>query len=131
MKAIGLFLLIAAIVLKGIWDWYPGMTFCLLFWATSLWSSILIGPKQWFCIPGTICNAAATISNGGYMPTMDDGAPYTGIYVPLTPDSALPWLCDRFYGGSVGDILLLFGLLILFGLFFGGRFNSKRRGASV
>jgi hypothetical protein len=104
-KIAGFTLFVMALPLRLIWDWYPGLEICALFWGAIIGANLLL--RLWIWIPGGACNAAATLANGGFMPSNSD-LPHKGFYVALTPDSSLPWLCDRFVGGSsVGDFLWL------------------------
>lgn len=61
-------------------------------------------------------NIVVTLVNGGHMPV----APYSGmiwkshdyLHVPMTPDSVLPRLADRFHGFSIGDFYIYLGLVL-------------------
>jgi hypothetical protein len=86
--------------------------FCCSFWLSFAAFNLI--QKQFYFIPGVLCNAAATIANDAHMPSSYDMT-HKGIYVALTPDSALPFLCDIYGGTSIGDFLLFAGL-IFFGV---------------
>jgi hypothetical protein len=88
----------------------PNVFSCVIFWSLNLGSQLLWG--NYFLAPGIICNALAMIMNGGYMPVF--GQDLNGIhgdYIAGNDQTALPLLCDRFNGASVGDILLGLGVL--------------------
>jgi hypothetical protein len=74
--------------------------------------SFNVATRTFMMIPGATCNAAAMIANGGFMPS-DYDMEHTGVYVAFGPDSNLPLLCDRLWGGSsLGDCFLLVGLIL-------------------
>jgi len=112
MSRFGVILILfgGALVLRIFWSYNPSLISCCAFWATMGLSNIVL--RQWWAIPGFLCNATATIANGGYMPSNHD-IPRTGIYVALTQESSLPYLCDYFDGVSIGDFLVLVGFGVL------------------
>jgi hypothetical protein len=117
-------LFLVAMVFRALWENYPGILFCCAFWATMvLWNALL---RQWLFFPGALSNAAATIANGGFMPSGGDN-PHTGVYIALTADSNLPYLCDRFAGASIGDFLLLAAILVVVAKLVAGRMLKSRR----
>ena len=62
---------------------------------------------------GGLGNAAATIANGGYMPVLNLEK-VSSLWIPLTEQSKLYWLCDIYFAGSsLGDWFILSGILIL------------------
>jgi len=86
-------------------------------------------PGIWLVVLGAVCNLAAIVSNGGYMPATPEalasfgkGAPtiYSNSAVVASPN--LGWLIDRFalprwvpFANifSVGDVLLALGVFVL------------------
>jgi uncharacterized protein DUF5317 len=86
-------------------------------------------PGIWIVVLGALCNMAAIVSNGGYMPatpealaSLGKSAPtiYSNSAVVASPN--LPWLIDRFalprgvpFANvfSVGDVLLALGIFVL------------------
>lgn len=80
-----------------------------IIWAIGLMTCNAIAfdardPSHWLLAAGALCNLVAVVANGGYMPVLDydpSGAPTW--WVPLTAESRLPWLCDIYWGSSIGD----------------------------
>lgn len=125
MASVIFFLGAAMVGFKLLWSFYhPGLLFCCLFWFAAI--SFNIEVRQWWVTPGLLSNAIATIVNGGFMPS-SHAVPHidAGIYIDLTPDSNLPYLCDYFDGISVGDFLILAGMGVSFGLLLWNR-RTKR-----
>lgn len=111
--------LIAARVL---WQNYPGIWPCLLFWIIALADEPLrwgeLGGRRKFCyvlaVVGAISNALATLANGGHMPVSGDHKFTPGsLWIPMTESSRLPFLCDIFAGFSIGDFFIIGSLLLL------------------
>jgi hypothetical protein len=113
MKVIGLGVLFLALAVRlAWWEYWPLLLPCCLFWFTIVTAMVLI--KNWFYLPGILCNAVATIANDGVMPVYGTEVTSVGIHVQGTPDMNLQFLCDRFFGGtSLGDFLV-FGALCIF-----------------
>ena len=101
--------------------WYPSLTLAILFWG-----SIKLGEVLWWiwwnnygawdyvariCVfLGGFSNGVAVIANGGFMPVVGQEVA-SGIHIPATERTALPWLIDRFwYGVSVGDLIVGVGI---------------------
>lgn len=127
MKAIVIIgLILTALASRIVWSYGTGLFPCCLFWATMLAFNLIF--RQFFMLPGFLCNAAATIANGGFMPSNTDLV-HTGLYVALSPDSNLPFLCDIFWGCSLGDFLLFAGLG--FTLFFSALKTTQNRTHAV
>lgn len=86
-------------------------------------------PGIWLVVLGAVCNMAAIVSNGGYMPATPEALASLGKTAPtIYSNSAviaspiLPWLIDRFalprwvpFANvfSVGDVLLALGIFVL------------------
>lgn len=103
---------------RVLWQTYPGLGPCVLFWLIALVDEPIRWPemrwrRRWFyglsCL-GSLGNAAATLANGGYMPVLGKAEP-TSVWVPLTDESRLRWLCDIYGGASLGDGLILAGIV--------------------
>ncbi len=81
-------------------------------------ANILI--RQYWWLPGLGCNAAATIANGGFMPVFDMEAT-GGMHIQGTPDAALQFLCDQYWGASIGDFFLIVAFI-----FYSGQWAIQR-----
>jgi hypothetical protein len=96
--------------------WYrrrPSILACAVFW-TLMAIGCAIGPA--WLLPGLLCNAAATLANGGYMPVYRkkyDWEP-SGIHIRGKRSHRLQMLCDRFAGASIGDFLIFGAMIIQF-----------------
>lgn len=107
--AIRLLSIILALVSWSLWRLYPDLFFCCCsFWVAMATFNIMVRSYQW--LPGLLCNATATITNGGYMPVFGMEAS-GGVHIQGTPDAAMQILCDQFWGASIGDFLLLAALV--------------------
>jgi hypothetical protein len=123
-SGMSLLCLLVGIPMAFIWRAYPGLFTCCIFWLAMILFNFTV-VRGWLFTPGCTCNALATIFNGGFMPAIDDGTPFRSEYIPLTSDNALPYLCDRFWGGSsVGDFLLLGAVIISISIWAAGKFMS-------
>lgn len=99
-----------------LWHADPGVFRCLLFWAAAAAFQVvcLIRTSRVGCgigLAGILANAIATMSNGGFMPVLGETT-RESVWVPLTAAHRLPWLCDVFWGWSVGDLLLITGMVV-------------------
>lgn len=119
--------LLGALALRYIWWTQPSLVWCVLFWI-FLFVAFGLG-RNIFVMPGAASNAAATIANGGYMPS-SLSVPHEGIYIQLTEHSALPLLCDIFWGSSVGDGLIILGVIIFIAAEL-RRLNARKHNISV
>ena len=110
------------IAARAVWQSWPGVELCALFWLISLADEPLrwrfIGSKRRICYGlaflGALCNAVATLANGGYMPVLNMKEP-SSVWVPMTEASRVAWLCDiypiGFVTGSLGDLFIVAALL--------------------
>lgn len=64
-----------------------------------------------FLFIGLSLNHIVVIANGGFMPSLTR-IYYYHIWAPLTERSIYPFLCDRFYGSSMGDFFIYAGFLL-------------------
>jgi hypothetical protein len=95
---------------------------------------------------GMLSNLAAILVNGGHMPALPSamrgaGLTYTGVHNNSVADAAptLPWLVDRFVAPhwlpsanvySVGDVLIVLGVVVLVACGMGARIPFVRRPAA-
>lgn len=108
------------ILARCYWQWNPGIWPCVLFWFIALADDPLrwydMGPRRRVfyggCFLGGLGNAVATISNGGFMPVLSK-TDTTSLWVPLTAQSRVPWLCDIYAGASIGDFFIIAGLVAM------------------
>jgi hypothetical protein len=107
--------------LRALWQYYPEVWACALFWAFSLADEPLrwrfLGVRRRLCYSmatmGAIGNAVATLANGGVMPVAGLKE-QRSLWVPLTSDHRFQWLCDVHPGGfSLGDYFILSALALL------------------
>ena len=83
---------------------------CLVFLSNSLmWSeyrgTLLTVPTSLLFL-GCASNAAAMAFNGGWMPVMGSKLNALGVWRAATVDDRMLWLCDRFWGFSIGDFTI-------------------------
>lgn len=108
------------ILARILWQVYPGMVVCALFWLISLVDEPVrwrfIGPKRRACyglaLVGALGNATATLANGGFMPVLALDKP-SSLWTPLTSASRVAWLCDIYAGFSLGDFFIIAALCAL------------------
>jgi hypothetical protein len=69
---------------------------------------------------GASCNQAAMLANGFRMPVDNTFTPH-GVWRPMVETDKLKFLCDIYWGSaSIGDLIALAGVILLFVLpFFG------------
>ncbi len=113
MKALGIIMLLGLFPLRFAWEAWPGLAICIVFYIFSI-SAILLCRYFW-ALPGVVCNGLATLSNGGTMPVYGYNIQDHGVHVQGTADMNLQFLCDIFWGNSLGDILLTIGLIWVLG----------------
>jgi hypothetical protein len=90
-----------------------------LLWSSIFWVGVvafwlLLGNGSVLCVPGILCNALATLTNGGKMPVYGQENVTGYAWVKGTQDSHLQFLCDQFYSYSIGDFLIFAGLASIF-----------------
>lgn len=105
---LGIALFLTSLGLRILWSCDPGLFVCCAFWVTIATANVVT--RQWWLLPGLLSNGTVTIANGGVMPVFGSEKVTGPIHVQGTPEAALQFLCDQFYGFSVGDVLLLAGL---------------------
>jgi hypothetical protein len=105
--------LLAIIVGRIIWQIRPRMATCVLFWlivSVDKYAdrNILAHNKfEWLAIIGMLCNASVTLVNGGKMPVMGHRGTFISVWRKARRNDKLLFLCDRFKGFSIGDVLIL------------------------
>lgn len=115
-----LVLLGLGIVSRNRWESDPNITTCMLFWISTFtfWTFWWLYTRNRAVVLfflGNISNAAATLSNNGFMPVAGKKLASDSVWVPLTAESNLPWLCDVLpFKSSVGDWMLLAGMIVFF-----------------
>jgi hypothetical protein len=110
-------------MLRMLWQWYPSLWACALFWAGVFGVEVQYIRRTdkinwWTRIPilaGMSMNAAVTIANGGRMPVLGKFHPVS-IWVTGAGKHLL-FLCDRFDFHrwvifSVGDFFILGALAL-------------------
>lgn len=110
------------IAARWYWQTHVSLWPCILFWVIALaddplrWMDMGSRRKKFYgmAFVGAFSNAIATIANGGTMPVLGK-IDVTSVWVPLTEATSVPYLCDIFWGASIGDFFILGGLLCLFG----------------
>lgn len=113
--------IILTLLLRFLWQSYPSLWACALFWATVLYAyCVEYRGNSWtktLILVGAVMNATVTLANGGRMPFLGNSAPVS-IWVAGTGKHLL-FLCDRFKGFSLGDFFIMGGffLSLLFWLF--------------
>src|SRR5713226_4852996 len=107
LRGAGILLMLLACCLRITMSSFPSLPLCCLFWAIFLTSNVLTA--NYYLLAGGACNAAATIANGGFMPVFGQET-IGSLHIQGTPDTALQILCDRFWGCSIGDFLLIAAL---------------------
>lgn len=110
MVMVGLLAAITALLMRVFVWTEPSLAVAILFWGVFLVS--IIGVRNLYLLPGIGCNAVATLANGGAMPVFGvEAESLTGIHIPGGSDTQLAFLCDIFWGASIGDFLILCALV--------------------
>ncbi len=119
---------LAPILLLGgriLWQKRPGFATCCLFWVASFFIIVVLGwvnaLSQYLLAAGIAGNALVTLANGGFMPVASHrklSGPARSLWVQRTDSQRLTFLADNFgnnvFRFSVGDVLLLFGIILSF-----------------
>lgn len=127
--------LLGLIVLRILWQCFPGILACIAFWAYSLLFDLnnisksrepvrILG--QFVCFFGMCSNAIVTIVNKGFMP-VKTGEETFSLWVKSTSEHKLMFLADIYGGASVGDFILLGGALITLLSYFFTEEESKEK----
>lgn len=104
--------------LRIIWQLSPSLLTCFLFWSAALfiqyktWNSTL---SDVLCFLGIASNAIVCLFNNGFMPVLGLDPKYSlSVWraAQFTPGRLL-WMCDKYAGFSIGDMLIGAGLLVL------------------
>lgn len=98
-----------------IWQMWPGMFTCSLFWVVVFWSMNYSYGRthDWTVLVsalGALMNAIVTIANKGYMPVLSKLGNPLSVWVPADSTHRFLFLCDRFAGFSIGDFFIFAGL---------------------
>jgi hypothetical protein len=123
------------IPVRIIWQIYPNLWWCIVFWAVVLW---LNRPKKrnlqtFLVFVGASFNALATIANGGKMPVLGKYGSPVSAWRAARPSDHLLILCDRIGGFSIGDLLIGASFILGLGLWLwkvrtNPAFLGKKRG---
>ena len=108
-----------ALALRIVWQMYPCIWTCLLFWAAAIGMCFFGENKlhHYISMFGACLNAVVTIANGGFMPANNTGIPIS-VWVPLQPHHHFQFLADILpYGFSIGDMFIIAGLFTALGQF--------------
>ena len=93
---------------------YPAIFAIVIFLLLYVIALILTrNPCWWFYIVGCALNLVVVAANGGYMPVLGR-LEAQRIWIPLTPETNLPFLADIFFlpwGMSLGDIFIFTGVI--------------------
>ncbi|MEE9303053.1 MAG: hypothetical protein V3U84_04620 [Thiotrichaceae bacterium] len=134
-RCVGGFIVVAALVMRGVWMWKPGISTCALFWLCAIFVQTLLiidrrylasKVAQGFVVLGAISNMIVTLTNGGYMPVVSGDN--HSFWVTATDTHKLMPLADIYSGFSIGDFAIGLGLVLAF-VFWIGR-NYKLCGRS-
>ncbi len=115
-----IFILAIIIGLRILWQIYPGLLFCCLFWIVSMMfdavrfracKSHLESFGASTCMLGALSNAVVTIANNGFMPVPN--VETFSLWVKSTSEHKLMFLADIYAGFSLGDFILLSGVSIV------------------
>ena len=68
--------------------------------------------KTSIIILGITLNVVVVFTNFGFMPSLNRTEMY-GVWMPMTESTKLNYLGDRFAGFSIGDFILITGVLVL------------------
>ena len=106
------------------WQRMPGLMTCALFWAIAAVVLVIGWPislASALLAIGISCNAAVTLSNGGFMPVAAHRrlvGPARSLWVQRQSGQRLLFLADnfgnRFLRFSVGDVFLAIGIALSF-----------------
>ena len=110
---------------RFLWQKRPGFTTCCLFWVGSFFVIVVLGwvdaLSQYLLAAGIASNALVTLANGGFMPVASHrklSGPARSLWVQRTSSQRLTFLADNFgnnvFRFSIGDVLLLFGIILSF-----------------
>jgi hypothetical protein len=83
-------------------------------WAYDGWGTWAFAPRL-LVLPGWTSNAIAIVLNGMHMPVVGMDEP-RGLWIPAV-DPNVPWLIDRFFFFSIGDIVIGIGALVAIGCY--------------
>ncbi len=108
---------LGVIGLRMLWQIWPGLLTCSVFWGACLTSDAIKLPtltgalliSKILTTSGAGLNAVVTLANRGYMPVI--GGSRFSLWVAASPgEHRLLWLADRFWGFSVGDFAIVLGM---------------------
>lgn len=109
------------LVLRILWQCFPGIAACSAFWAYSLIFDLKNISKckepvrilgQFICFFGACSNAIVTIVNKGFMP-VTGGEETFSLWVKSTSEHKLMFLADIYNGFSIGDFILFGGMVVI------------------
>lgn len=121
-QVIAFFVLFVAIIVRfAYWGNYPSIVSASVFWtlATTYGVLFIITASNRFTRLGWIImriggslNMIVVLANGGFMPVVG-GESSKGLWVVATESHRLLFLADRFWGLSLGDLVLMGGLAVV------------------
>lgn len=106
--------------LRGLWQAWPGLLACSLFWVVALPINALNVYRlrsRLYAVAsfGALLNAVATVANGGFMPALI--GEQKSLWIPISAETNLVFLTDIIPTGlghaSVGDAFIIGGLLVM------------------
>lgn len=117
-----------ALPFRILWQYYPNIWCCCLFWFVATGVQFWGHPAKYqeVAIVGLLCNAVVTIANGGKMPVIGWGSgTVLSVWRPAQPGDRFLMLCDRFWGFSIGDFMIIAGMLLMFFHWLGVHYAHK------
>lgn len=118
---IGRCALVLALIMRLVWQLSPSMHASIVFWVFALVAALFWVVRAEYVISkvarlvasiGFCLNAVATLSNGGFMPSVSQQGEGLSIWVPVSETTKCLALCDIYAGCSVGDMLIGVGILV-------------------
>ena len=112
----------AALVSKWIDVFFQGIGIAVVAFLSGVLSCVLfllaLSRVAWYLLlSGMLCNTTARVANGGSMPVQGLSFP-EGHWIPMTPATKVPFLCDIYLCGidgraSIGDFMIVAGGMIM------------------
>ena len=112
-------ILLMSISLRIFWQLWPCFLLCATFWGFMIGTDVYqlfhnFELARLITIIGVSSNALVTLANKGIMPVTGNFGSPLSVWQPATKDSRLLLLADHsiLYGFSMGDFIIILGLLI-------------------
>jgi hypothetical protein len=127
-------LLISAVIVTGFRSQiHGGLRLNLAFWLPMLAGltirAVLSQRRYWvrrgLVLTGAYSNAIVILANGGYMPVSEPTIRPYGVWVQLNASHHLILLADINHCSSVGDMLIVSGILMSFGYWVAGKVKKQ------